>query len=75
MTTTEPAAPAAPGASSPRLDETPKAAAPTHSGMTGSAKLRDEIDDLLIDFDAVELIAAIQALRSIKARRETRAAA
>lgn len=72
---TEPAAPAAPGASSPRLDETPRAAAPTHKGVTGTAKLRDEIDDLLIDFDAVELIAAIQSLRSIKARRDTRAAA
>ena len=44
MTTTEPAAPAAPGASSPRLDETPKAAA--HTGITGSARLLDRLDDL-----------------------------
>ena len=71
----EPAAPAAPGASSTRLEETAVAAAPTHKGITGTARLRDEIDDLLIDFDAVELIAAIQALRSIKARRDTRVAA
>ena len=71
----EPAAQPAPVASSTRLEETAVAAAPTHKGITGTARLRDEIDDLLIDFDAVELIAAIQALRSIKARRDTRVAA
>lgn len=71
----EPAAQPAPAASSRRLDETVAAAAPTHKGITGTAKLRDEIDDLLVDFDAVELLAAIQSLRSIKARRETREAA
>lgn len=46
LLTTEPAAPAAPGASSPRLDETPTAAAPTHKGITGSARLLDRLDDL-----------------------------
>lgn len=52
----------------------PVAGAAQHSGVTGTGKLRDEIDDLLIDFTATELIAAIQALRSIKDRREARAA-
>lgn len=55
MTTTEPAAPAAPGASSPRLDETPKAAAPTHSGMTGSARPLDRLDDLARQMTEQEL--------------------
>ena len=41
---TEPAAQPAPAASSPRLDETPKAAA--HTGITGSARLLDRLDDL-----------------------------
>lgn len=46
QTKQEPAAPAAPGASSPGLDETPTAAAPTHKGITGSARLLDRLDDL-----------------------------
>ena len=53
----------------------PVAGAAQHSGVTGTGKLRDEIDDLLIDFTATELIAAINALRSIKDLREARAAA
>lgn len=47
ISTTEPAAPAAPaapGASSPRLEETSGAAA--HTGITGSARLLDRLDDL-----------------------------
>lgn len=70
---TEPATRPAPASSSGRLDETAVVAASTVGDRTGN--LRAEIDALLIDFDAVELIAAIQSLRSIKARRETRAAA
>lgn len=51
------------------------AVAAAHTGITGTGKLRDEIVDLLIDFTTTELIAAIQAIRGIKARREGRAAA
>lgn len=75
MTTTEPAAPAAPGASSPRLDETPKAAAPTHKGITGTARLRDQIDDLLRDFTAKELDQVVVMLRGIKSARGIKFAA
>lgn len=55
MNTTEPAAPAAPGASSPRLDETPRAAAPSHKGITGSARLLDQLDDLARRMTEAEL--------------------
>lgn len=53
ISTTETAAPAAPGASSPRLDETPKAAA--HTGITGSARLLDRLDDLARQMTEAEL--------------------
>lgn len=76
LTRTEPAALTTSQETRPpsRPSVAPSVAA-AHTGVTGTAKLRDEIEDLLIDFDAVELIAAIQALRSIKARRDTRVAA
>ena len=66
----ETAAPAAPGASSPRLDETPKAAAPTHSGMTGSARLLDRLDDLARQMTEAELSdLCIHAAHIIENRR------
>lgn len=63
----EPAAPAAPGASSPRLDETAVVAA--QNVVTGTAKLRDEIDDLLRDFSAEELQSVLYAATVIKKER------
>lgn len=70
--TQEPAPQPAPLTSAPPSGRPVVGAA--HTGITGTGKLRDEIDDLLIDFTATELIAAVQALRSIKERRVARAA-
>lgn len=67
-TTTEPAAQPAPAASSPRLDETPKAAA--HTGITGSARLLDRLDDLARQMTEQELSElCIHAAHIIENRR------
>ncbi len=65
---TEPAAQPAPAASSPRLDETPKAAA--HTGITGSARLLDRLDDLARQMTEQELSElCIHAAHIIENRR------
>lgn len=66
--TTEPAAPAAPGPSSARLDETPMAAA--HTGITGSARLLDRLDDFARQMTEAELSElCIHAAHILSSRR------
>lgn len=48
-------------------------AAPTHSGITGTGRIRDLIDDALRDFNAGELRQALDAIDAIKASRRVAA--